>query len=126
MPSSPKGHCSRPGCPEFKPCPKHGGDQRASAKERGYGGKRWKGARTATLKRDPFCTCRGTLDGCDRHEDHECMRVSTVADHFPRERNELLAAGILDPDLPQFLRGMCASCHSRKTAHTRPGGWNDR
>ena len=121
MPEMPRGHCSVPLCPYYQPCPQHR-DPRPSAYARGYGGKRWKGARRATIRRDPFCTCPGDWPGC-AHEPGRCMSMSTVADHDPRERVDLVAEGVKDPDDPKYLRGLCASCHSRKTAHTRPSGW---
>ena len=52
-----------------------------------------------------------------------CGALSTVADHWPMERDEMIAAG-QDPDDPSNGRGLCAPCHGGKTARTRPGGWN--
>jgi 5-methylcytosine-specific restriction protein A len=69
--------------------------------------------RAAVLKRDPRCVI--------------CGAASTVADHYPHTRKELVAAG-LNPNDPMRGRGLCASCHSRATAldpRTR-GGWNAR
>ena len=125
MPEMPRGHCSVPLCPYYNPCPQHR-DPRPSAFARGYGGKRWKGARRAVIRRDPFCTCE--LENCgpapgNYHEPGKCGHMSTVADHDPQERVDLVAAGVKDPDDPKYLRGKCASCHSRKTARTRPSGW---
>lgn len=53
------------------------------------------------------------------------MRLSNVADHYPESRKELLERGVKDPDYPEFLRGLCRSCHSRETAKYQPGGWAD-
>jgi 5-methylcytosine-specific restriction enzyme A len=119
MPTRPKGRCTRPLCQNENPCPIHR-DERPSAFERGYGTRRWKGARRACLRRDPFCMC--DMPDCD-HEPGRCGRVSVVADHDPEERVDLVARGVPDPDAPEFLRGKCTSCHSRKTFRTRPNGW---
>ncbi|MEU6709988.1 hypothetical protein ABZ897_00800 [Nonomuraea sp. NPDC046802] len=52
---------------------------------------------------------------------------STVADHHPLSRRELVARG-LDPDDPQYGRGLCTSCHGKETAANpeQAGGWNRR
>lgn len=77
--------------------------------------------REAVLARDPVCVCMGD---CGTH-DGLCARRSTVADHWPDERVDLIDAGH-DPDDPDRGRGVCKPCHDRKTARTKPGGWNDR
>lgn len=94
--------------------------ERGTSAARGYSGKRWKSARKTTLRRDPVCTCEAEDHG---HEPGRCLHLSNVADHFPESRKELLARGVLDPDDPKFLRGLCRSCHSRETARNQPGGW---
>jgi 5-methylcytosine-specific restriction protein A len=48
---------------------------------------------------------------------------ATVADHHPRSRRELQAAG-LDPDDPAYGRGLCELHHNRHTARAQPGGFN--
>jgi 5-methylcytosine-specific restriction protein A len=52
------------------------------------------------------------------------MAVATEAAHYPESRKELLARGVLDPDDPRLMRGMCHRCHSRETAREQPGGFN--
>lgn len=66
--------------------------------------------REAVLTRDPVCVI------CD-------IRLSTVADHYPIERVDLVAAG-KDPNDPAAGRGLCDQCHREHTAATSPGGWN--
>lgn len=51
---------------------------------------------------------------------------STVADHYPISRRDLVAMGIRNPDAPERLRALCASCHGSETAEHQPGGWNRR
>lgn len=121
--------CSQPGCPELTPegrCDAHKREaeqRRGSAYQRGYGGKSWISSRDAVLARDPICVCRD--DGHD-HDGQRCGQTSTVADHYPDERRNLIAAGVPDPDAPHRMRGICADCHNRKTGATAPGGWNIR
>lgn len=68
-----------------------------------------RGFRLAVLDRDPICVlCR--------------LRLATIADHWPIERRDLVAAG-LDPDDPERGRGLCKPCHDRSTATRTPGGW---
>ncbi|PXA72377.1 hypothetical protein CTB96_02785 [Cryobacterium arcticum] len=50
---------------------------------------------------------------------------STVADHYPLTRRELLASHA-DPDDPARGRGLCARCHNKHTAASSPGGWAAR
>lgn len=45
----------------------------------------------------------------------DCINRATVADHFPRSRRELVAAGE-NPNDPRHGRALCASCHGRYTA----------
>jgi len=68
--------------------------------------------REHVLARDPVCVL--------------CLaRPSTVADHYPTERRDLVTQG-LDPDDPDRGRGLCKPCHDRHTARTSPGGWHAR
>lgn len=61
------------------------------------------------LERDPICVV--------------CLvRVSTVADHYPRSKRELEQLG-LDSNDPQYGRGLCKRCHDRSTAERQPGGF---
>ena len=109
--------CSVPGCPTLTNngrCEQHRREAeqaRGSALQRGYGGPRWHSARQAVLARDPWCVLG-------------CGRPSTVADHWPVSRRDLLAAGVADPDAPHRMRGLCRTCHSRETAKHQPGGWH--
>ena len=113
MPSRQQPPCSRPGCEHSKPCPKHSrqsDQQRGSAAQRGYGQMHRDRFRRGVLDRDPVCrVCYG--------------QPATVADHYPKSRRQLVAEG-LDPNSPEYGRGLCASCHSRETAQHQPGGWN--
>jgi 5-methylcytosine-specific restriction enzyme A len=70
--------------------------------------------RRIVLERDPICT-----------DPEGCNQPSTVADHYPRDRKELEALH-LNPNDPQFGRGLCKRHHDRHTALTQPGGWNAR
>ncbi len=75
--------------------------------------------REAVLARQPRCVCTGD---CGRH-DHLCAAPSTVADHHPIERRDLVSQG-LDPNDPDRGRGLCKPCHDGHTARSSPGGWN--
>lgn len=121
--------CTVPGCPEYSAgggkCDSHRAEaeqRRGTARQRGYGGRQWTEARTAVLRRDPFCVCTDTDHG---HAD-PCRQPATVADHYPDERRDLVAAGVADPDALHRLRGVCAPCHGRKGAAETPYGWNQR
>lgn len=87
--------------------------ERGTATQRGYtSAGHLKRFRPEVLARDPICKL--------------CMvRLSTVADHHPRSRRELVALG-LDPDDPKYGRGLCKQCHDRETSVNQPGGWNRR
>jgi 5-methylcytosine-specific restriction protein A len=119
--------CTVSGCPDFTDqggkCPDHRREaeqKRGSARERGYGGPGWQSARSLVLDRDPHCTC--TDDG-HGHDGRACRQPSTVADHYPDERRDLVAAGVPDPDAPRRMRGLCGPCHARSTGTRTPGGW---
>jgi 5-methylcytosine-specific restriction protein A len=89
---------------------------RAADKARGNRGYQSTGHRRdfreAVLKRDPICVvCRAA--------------PSTVADHYPMSRRDLIDAD-LDPNDPDRGRGLCPFCHSRETAIHQPGGFNAR
>lgn len=111
--------CSEPGCHVLttagrcEDCQRKAEQQRGSAADRGYSGKAWRFARGVVLRRDPVCVLCG-------------VRFSTVADHWPVSRRDLVAMGIADPDAPHRLRGLCGPCHSSETAREQPGGWNRR
>lgn len=123
--------CSTPGCPHLID---HGSKcdrcRKQSERERRPKGNPYSNTghrrfRRAVLARDPYCTCPGdtSLGGCGRHQGL-CGRPSTVADHYPHERSELIEMR-LDPNDPRFGRGLCAACHNTKTAKTRPFGFRD-
>jgi 5-methylcytosine-specific restriction protein A len=85
------------------------GYPRPTAGQRGYDA-RWRKRRDAFLLIHPRCVL--------------CPEPSTVADHFPRSRKQLIRDGVLDPDADGFLRALCHVCHSRETARLQPGGWH--
>jgi 5-methylcytosine-specific restriction protein A len=95
--------------------------RRATATERGYDARHRRRFRRAVLRLDPLCVCT------DRSHGHgpACLRPSTRADHFPRDRRELVRLG-LNPYDPRYGRGLCASCDSKQTATRQPGGWAAR
>ena len=108
--------------------------RRGTAAQRGYTGKRWESARTACLTgrchcvgechHGPLCTCETQGHG----HDGRCTALAAVADHYPRSRRELVAAGVRNPDAVEHLRSLCASCHGKETAASpaQRGGWNAR
>lgn len=111
--------CPEPGCPELGTggrCAAHASVDRVrgSPAARGYGRTHRDRFRVGVLVRDRTCVI--------------CLAApATVADHWPRSRRELVVAG-LDPDDPQYGRGLCASCHGKATAANpdQVGGWNAR
>jgi 5-methylcytosine-specific restriction protein A len=62
------------------------------------------------IQRDPICVLCHTA-------------FSTVADHHPKTRKQLLEEG-LNPNDPHCGRGLCKPCHDSETARNQPGGWN--
>lgn len=113
--------CSTPTCPELVPpgtsrcddCKAEADKRRGTATERGYTSKAHRlGFRKGVLKQDPVCVL------CKR-------RPSTVADHYPLSRRDLIDAG-MDPDDPKHGRGLCKPCHDTETARNQPGGWHGR
>lgn len=112
--------CSEPGCPTVydgtaSRCSEHRSTAdraRGTASERGYRSAGHASFRSAVLERDPVCVL------CRRHP-------STVGDHHPLSRRQLLARR-LDPDDPRRGRGLCKRCHDRETARHQPGGWAAR
>ena len=105
-----------PGCPVLIDtagrCPAHSkaaDKARGTAAQRGYGREHRTRFREGVLAREPICVL--------------CLSASsTVADHYPLDKRELIAAGMDDHD-PANGRGLCAPCHNRHTAATQPGGW---
>lgn len=126
--------CSTPGCPNLIETPARKCDacaraQRDRARTRGhnpYGTKGHQSFRRQVLARDPYCTCPGDSGrgGCGKHHGL-CGNPSTIADHYPYERTELIDMR-LNPNDPKFGRGLCKQCHDVKTGKTRPAGFNTR
>lgn len=116
--------CTTPGCPEYTnggrctDCRAQAEAQRGTSTQRGYGTRHRRVFRTAVLARDPFCVCTEPGHG----HAQPCGEASRHADHHPRSRRELAAAGE-DPDDPRHGRGLCGPCHSSETARHQPGGW---
>lgn len=95
-------------------CPlKDGGavSTRPTAADRGYDSK-WRRNRARFLAAHPTCI--------------DCGEPATVADHAPRSRRELLAAGEPHPDAWKHLQPRCEPCHNKRTAREQPGGWAAR
>jgi 5-methylcytosine-specific restriction protein A len=110
--------CNVHGCPNLFDgkqgrCPGHrkqADKARGTSRDRGYNTPGHRTFRTAVLARDPICVLCG-------------LALSTVADHYPRSRRELIDLG-LDPNSPDAGRGLCKPCHDKETAQHQPGGWN--
>jgi len=110
--------CSITGCPEIYDskhtrCPRHrrqADTQRGTQHDRGYNTAGHRRFRAAVLERDPICVI------CH-------VAISTVADHYPMSRRELIDSE-LNPNDPARGRGLCAACHNKQTAQHQPGGWN--
>jgi 5-methylcytosine-specific restriction protein A len=109
-PSVPGSRCVEPGCGELAPfgqarCAGHAADLsrdlHAGPHRRVYATSRWAAARREVLARDPTCRSCGAAP-------------STDVDHDVPLREVLAGGG--DPYDVGNLVGLCASCHSRKTA----------
>lgn len=113
--------CSAPGCPTIHKNPgakcdehKKEADRQHWANTTGYNTAGHRNVfRPAVLTRDPICVIPG------------CNQPSEVADHYPRSRKELIELH-LNPDDPQYGRGLCTLHHNQETAINQPGGWNQR
>lgn len=126
--------CSTPGCPNLIETPARKCDactraQRDRTRTRGrnpYNTKGHQSFRRQVLARDPYCTCPGDPEhgGCGKHKGL-CGKPSTIADHYPYERIELIDMR-LNPNDPKFGRGLCKQCHDVKTGRTRPAGFNTK
>ena len=111
--------CNVAGCPTLFEgkggrCPQHTrqADQaRGTSRDRGYNTPGHRAFRAAVLMRDPICVIPG------------CNQWATVADHYPLSRRELVERG-MNPNDPQYGRGLCHQHHSVETAQHQPGGWN--
>lgn len=88
---------------------------RPTAAQRGYDHTHRRRFRTPVLRRDPHCTCPG-CPAC-LAPGTRCLRPSTDADHWPRTRLQLEAAG-QDPNDPRHGRGLCHECHSSHTVRS--------
>lgn len=111
-------------CPELTPggkcapCRKAADVRRGTAADRGYGAAHRNGFRQAVLTDQPICVCTDATHG----HGARCYAQSTVADHYPRTRRELVRLG-LNPNAKEYGRGLCKGCHDKHTAATSPGGW---
>jgi 5-methylcytosine-specific restriction protein A len=112
--------CSQPGCPTIYPptegsrCAQHrrAADRaRGTARDRGYNTRGHQAFRAAVLTRDPICVIPG------------CINFSSVADHYPLSRKELLERD-MNPNDPARGRGLCKPHHDSETAQHQPGGWH--
>lgn len=118
--ANPKRVCSVRDCPKIYPrvdgskCEKHRTESKQAhwAKTRAYSSKGHRSFRTQVLAREPLCA----IDG---------LAQSTVADHYPLSRQDLVDSG-LNPNDPQYGRGLCKQHHDQETALNQPGGWNNR
>src|SRR5687767_13523651 len=122
MPFTPSKDCPTPGCPNQGgprggPCVKcrqrrRQGSQKG-ARERGYA----EGWDADFLHHYPLCYHR---------VEKRCTMKATLADHYPRSRKELAAAGVSEENLNdwQYLVPSCDPCHRYHTARRQPGGWN--
>lgn len=125
--------CPTPGCPELTEggrcddCKARAEQARGTAAQRGYDHEHRERFRRGVLRKDPLCVCT------DEHRNAQgqghgaagCLVPSAHADHHPRGRDELVRLG-LDPNDPQYGRGLCGPCHSWHTSQAQPGGWNAR
>lgn len=117
MPERPRRPCTTPGCPHqaesgrCDPC-REGRRKLTRRRKRQVDdyGPRWPQVRVEFLIRNPWCRL--------------CPRMAAIPDHWPRSRRQLVADGVLDPDLDQYLRPLCKVCHDRQTAINQPGGWH--
>lgn len=116
--------CPVPGCPTLTAGGRCDAHRRQSDRDRRphgnpYNNRAHRAFREQVLTRDPVCTQHLHPDS----DGLECFQFATVADHYPRSRAELVAAG-LDPNDPQYGRGLCKRHHDRLTAVHQPGGWH--
>ena len=118
MPKRAPRPCSRVGCSGkaqdgHSLCARHLSRQRAhsdtkrKATRTDYSARGHRSFRSAVLGEQPWCV--------------RCGGEATVADHYPLRRRELIARG-LDPDDPQYGRGLCAPCHNSHTARDEQEG----
>jgi 5-methylcytosine-specific restriction enzyme A len=104
---APRKPCTRPGCRQFQPCPRHPknsyDDNRPSAAKRGYG-HRWRVYCEGFKEQHPICEFCG-------------VKQTTDVEHT------IAVAGPEDPLFwePSNHRGACHGCHSRKTVQQDGG-----
>ena len=116
--------CSTSGCPNLVEsgglCGKcrRAKDAKRSRRSNPYNSRAHRAARQRVLARDPYCVCVGQ---CGRHKGM-CGAPSTVADHYPYERVDLVEMHE-DPNDPNWMRGICKPCHDSKTGRTKPSGF---
>lgn len=108
-----KGRCPR--------CSAAAERKRGNSSSRGYDNRHRGIFRARVLSKDPICECRDEAHG----HGPRCYTASTVADHYPLTRRELVSKG-MNPNDARHGRGLCESCHNRHTAQTSPGGWAAR
>jgi 5-methylcytosine-specific restriction enzyme A len=121
MPSRPRVRCPKckrlhNGRGQCDQCRAAADRARGTAAQRGYDREHETRFRAGVLERDPYCVL--------------CLEwgittPATVADHYPLSRRQLVKRK-LDPNDPQYGRGLCDSCHGRETQRHQPGGWNKR
>jgi len=123
--------CSTPGCPELvakgrcSTCDGEADQRRGTRQQRGYGRQHTNRFRPGVLRKHPLCVCTDTAQTATHHHGPECLAPSTVADHWPLDKRELIARGMDDND-PKHGRGLCKGCHDHHTARAQPGGWHAR
>ncbi|MBB6172191.1 5-methylcytosine-specific restriction protein A [Nocardiopsis mwathae] len=104
---------SRPGKPTCTQCRTRANrdlrQRRGNSHRQGYGRAHRQRFRQGVLTRDRICVV--------------CRRApATEADHYPLDRKTLTQMG-LNPNDPEYGRGLCHSCHSSESARHQPGGW---
>ena len=120
--------CSTPGCPNIvekggrcREC-RAKADRKRRPDGNPYSTPGHLRCRALVLARDPRCVCEGD---CGRGHHGMCGAPSTVDDHHPYERRQLIDMG-LDPNDPQYSRGICKPCHDAKTARTNHAGFKEQ
>ena len=111
MPTRAQRTCPRCRRPVVGPCPTCRARREQQAPSFTYDTADWTKRRAAFLRANPFCCL--------------CGAPSTVADHWPDSRRQLLRRGVTDPDSDHRLRPLCATCHGRETVRRQPGGFNN-
>ena len=77
-----------------------------------YSSRPWRRRSKDFLRRHPRCI--------------DCGAPSTVSDHAPVARRDLVARGVPDPDADEHLQPRCAPCHNRRTVAVDGGFGNPR